>query len=391
MSLPPFQSPFQPCRDCHAWVDLRAEHCPICGIVWPTSRWLTLRQDSGLAWRDLAAGIGALSGIAGGFMLWQFWQQSIRYGMPGPLRLAFVLGSTATAYALGRALTSPRVAFFLGCGAMALAMPAALHSQRLLTFPDGIIGTAMTLGLGGVGWLLGRFFGPAVAAQNWECRQPRNVRETLSTLEQRLHELRASREKMRMLGLRLSQQLPGGAQHPALATLRTAVQATETQYHSHVIHAWQMTTAIWQNQAQPVLAQWRHLDAPECETAGATLDKMTQDGEKLLQTWQEAPEAEDPRGQRALQQLQRLIAAVAHLRQAVLLRQATALAQATPGMHEAFDTGVMPGDALSQIDELRQGARLLDLSGAATELAAENERIRVEQAAILEVEKLVGN
>ncbi len=381
---------FQHCRDCQAWVDARAEQCPICGIAWPTSRWLTLRQESGLAWRDLASGLGGIAGLIGGLLLWQLWQQAIRYGMPGPLRLAFVLASAGMAYAVGRALTSAGTAFFLGCGALALAMPVALKAQWLLAFPDGLVGTALTLGLGALGWLLGRFFGPAIAAQNWEFRQPRNVLETRAMLERRLHELRESREKMRMLGLRLAQQLPGGAQHPALATLRTAVEATEAQYHSHVIHAWLVTTAIWQNQAQPVLAQWRHFAGPECESAVAALDKMTQGGARMLADWQQAPEAADPRGQRAIGQLQRLIAAVAHLREAVLLRQATALAQANPGIHEAFDSGSVPGAAMTQIDELRQGTRFLDLAGATAELVAENERLRADQAAIREVEQLVG-
>ncbi len=391
VSVSPSHAPFEHCRDCNAWVDARAEQCPLCGIAWPTARWLRLRQESGLPWRELAAGLGGFTGLIGGFLLWWFWQESIRLGAPGPLRLIFVLASTAFAYALGRALTSPRTAFFLSCGALALAMPVALHGQWLLTFPDGVMGTALTLGLGALGWLLGRIFGPAIAAEQWEFRQPRNVLATRAALEKRLDELRASREKMRMLGLRLAQQLPGGGQHPALATLRTAVQATEAQYHSHVIHAWQLTTALWQNQAQPVLAQWRHFNAADCETAVATLDKMTADGERMVHAWQQAPEAEDPRGQRAMEQQQRLLAAVAHLRQAVLLRQATALAQATPGIHEAFDAGVLPGPALSQIDELRQGARFLDLAGTAAELAAENERLRVEQEAIQEVEKLVGD
>ncbi len=381
---------FQHCRDCQAWVDARAEACPLCGIAWPTSRWLTLRQESGVPWRDLAAWLGALGGLFGGLALWQLWQQAIRFGVPGPLRLTCVLAMTAIGYALGRALTTARVAFFCGCGALALAMPVALKSQWLLTFPDGIVGSALTLGLGAFGWLAGRVFGPAVAAQNWEFRQPRNVLETRNTLQRRLVELREAREKMRMLGLRLAQQLPGGAQNPALATLRTAVAATETQYHSHAIHLWQVSTAIWQNQAQPVLAHWRQLDAAGCEAAVAALDAMSQAGDALLHQWQQAPEAEDPRGQRAVAQQQRLMAAVAHLREAVLLRQATALAQATPGIHEAFDSGLVSGAALSQMEELRQGARFLDLAGASAELAAENERLRADQAAIHEVEQLVG-
>lgn len=381
---------FQRCRDCRAWVDSRAEQCPLCGIAWPVSRWLRLRQESGVTWRDLAATIGALGGIGSGLLLWQFWQQAIRYGTPGPLRFVFLLAATAIAYALGRALTSPRVAFFIACGALAVAMPVVLKAQWLLTFPDGLIGSALVISFGFFGWLAGRIFGPGLAAQYWECRQPRNVRDTRATLEHRLVELSESREKMRMLGLRLAQQLPGGAQHPALATLRTAVQATEAQYHSHAIHLWQFTTAIWQNQAQPILAQWRHFDAAECEAAGAALDKMSREGEKLAEAWQNQPEAEDPRGQRAIEQQQRLLAAVVHLRQAILLRQATALAQATPGIQEAFSAESLPGTALSQIDELRQGARFLDLTGSTAELLSENERLHAEQAAIREVEKLVG-
>ena len=363
----------------------------MCGIAWPTSRWLRLRQESGLSWRDLSATAGALAGLAGGLAIWQFWQHAIRYGTPGPLRFAFLLMTTAIAYALGRAVTSPRTAFFLTCGTLAAAMPVALHAQWLLMFPGGLIGTALTLGLGLFAWLAGRIWGPALAAQHWEWRQPRNVMQTRALVETRLLELAESRAKMCQLGLRLTQQLPGGAQHPALASLRTAVRATEAQYHSHVIHGWQLATATWQNQAQPVLAEWRHFDAPACEGAVAALDKMSRDGAALLQAWRAAPEAEDPRGRRAIELLQRLTDAVAHLRQAVLLRQAAALAQATPGIHEAFDVGVLPGAALSQIDELRQGARDLDLAGPAAELGAENERLRAEQAAIQEVEKLVGS
>ncbi len=349
-----------------------------------------MRQESGLSWRDLAASIGGAVGIVSGFSLWHFWQNAVRFGWPGPLRFTFLIGSTALAYLLGRGLTSARVAFLWACGALALAMPIALKSEWLRSYPDGLIGTALTLGLGGVGWLLGRFFGPTIAAQNWEFRQPRNVLELRATLERRSQELLDSREKMRMLGLRLAQQLPGGSQHPALATLRTAVVATESQYHSHVVNAWQLTTAIWQNRAQPVLGAWRHFTASECESAVTALDQMSADGEKLVAHWQQTPEADDPRGQQAIAQLQRLLEAIAHLRQAVLLRQATALAQATPGIREAFDAGALPSAALNQIDELRQGARFLDLSGAAAELAAENERLSAERAAIAEVEKLVG-
>ena len=381
---------FVRCRDCHAWVDRRAEQCPLCGIAWPTSRWLTLRQESGLSWRDLAAGVGALTGLLSGLSLWQFWQHAIRYGTPGPLRFTVLVGATAIAYALGRAFSTPRRAFFLACGALALSMPVVLHTQMLLTFPDGLIGSALVLALGLFGWFAGRIFGPSIAAEHWERRQAHNVVTMLAMLERRLVELRQSREKMVALGLRLAQQLPGAAQHPALVTLRTAIHATDAQYHSHVVHGWQFTTAIWQNQAQPILAQWRHFNAPEAEAAVATLDALSHDGEQLVQAWQDAPEAADPRGQRAIVQQQRLLAAVGQLRQAVLLRQATALAEATPGIHEAFDTGTLPGAALTEIDELRQGVRFLDLTASAAELLAENERLSAEQAAIREVEKLVS-
>jgi hypothetical protein len=384
------QRAFLRCRDCRAWVDHRAEQCPLCGIAWPTSPWLTWRQENGLSWRDLAATLGAVTGLISGLLLWQFWQHAIRYGTPGPLRFLILVAATGIAWALGRALTTPRTAFFLACGALAVAMPVVLHAQTLLNFPDGLIGTALVLGLGLFGWLAGRIFGPSLAAEHWERRQAHNVVTMLATLQQRLVDLQESREKMVALGLRLSEQLPGEAQHPALVTLRTSIHATDAQYHSHVVHGWQFATAIWQNQAQPILAQWRHFNAREAEAAVAALDKMTRDGEKLVGTWQEAPQAADPRGQRAIVQQQRLLAAVAQLRQAVLLRQATALAQATPGIREAFDSASLPGAALTEIDELRQGARFLELTGPATELLAENERLRAEQAAIQEVEKLVG-
>lgn len=388
---PPVTSRHARCRDCGAWVDVRSEHCGLCGIAWPVSKWLRLRQEIGLQWRDLAAMVGATGGLFAGLGLWQFWQACVRYGLPWPLRLAFLAATTLMGYALGRALVSARVAFFFACGALALAMPVAVHGELLRTFPDGVAGTALTLGLGAVGWFLGRVLGPGIAARLWDARQPRSVLESRQALQTRLKTLRESAEKMRMLGLQLAQQLPGQQSHPALTTLRTAVTASEEQVRSGEIHLWLITTALWQNQAQPVLASWRHLTAAESERAVAALDKMTREGEQLADSWQRAPEAEDPRGQRAIEHLRRLLAAVGHLRQAVLVRQATALAAEAPGIRGAFDADALPSPVLAQLDELRQGTRLLDLPGALQELANEGERLRVEQEAIAEVKRLVGS
>lgn len=359
----------------------------MCGIAQPTDRWLRLRQQIGVSWRDLCAIVGGVLGLTAGFSLWQLWQNAVRFGTPGPLRFAFVLLVALTGLGVGRLMGGLRLALGLGIAGLVLATPTALHAEWLRTWPEPGVGSLLTVTLGAFGWLVGRVYGPTYADAWWEERRPRSVLEMRAFLTQRQMELSESLTKMKALGQRLAQQNPDNPHMPALETLRAAYHASEQQLQRHTVDGWQVTMAVWQNAVQPILASWRQMDAREAEHAAATLEKLAQTGTQTVEEWRKWPA--DLRGQRTIAQMTDLIAGVEHLREAVMLRQAVALAQASPGIHEAFMGRELPVETQTQIENLRQGAVLSEISASVPELAHERERLRVEHAAIGEVERLM--
>ena len=385
-SQPSHAPRFQRCRACGLWVDVRAEHCAMCGIAWPTSRWLALRAESGLQWRDVLATAGALAGLATGATLLTLWQSAVRSGTPGPLRFAFVVAAATTGFLLGRVMGTLRLALGLAVGALVVAAPLVRESELLRTWPDTFTGLLLVFVLGAAGWMAGRVLGPMFAESAWESRRPGSVEAARVDLDAREQALRASLAQVKALGTRMAQANP---QNPALDPLRTAYHATETALHRLTVDKWQVRLALWQNEVQPIVAHWRHLDARGAERAVATLDRMATVGTQLAASWQASEEAADPRGKRLISDLQRLVGAVERLREAVLLRQAVALAQASPG---ALHTGLahdLPIEAQGQIEQLRQGALLSGISSSHADLAAEKERLWAEEEAVRELDKIL--
>lgn len=382
----PHQPRFVRCRACGLWVGVRSEQCAMCGIAWPTSRWLALRQESGLHWRDVTAVVGGLAGLVSGSVLFGLWQTAVRQGAPGPLRFAMVVAAGATGFLLGRVMGTFRLALGIAVGSLLLAVPMVSESEILRTWPGTATGTALIVLLGSVGWLAGRVLGPMYAESTWEARRPRSVDATRDDLDRRERALEHSLQQVKALGTRMAQENP---HNPALEPLRATYHATEAALHRLAVDKWQVRMAIWQNEVQPIVADWRRLNAREAEAAVATLDRTAQTGRQLAQGWQTDTHASDPRGQRVIADMERLVEAVERLREAVLLRQAVALAQESPGALRAGLPHDLPIEAQGQIEQLRQGAMLSEVSSSQAELAAEKERLWAEEAAARDLEELL--
>jgi hypothetical protein len=242
---------------------------------------------------------------------------------------------------------------------------------------------------------LGKHWGERFGREGADGRRPRNLLECRELAQQGQRELEVELAKMEALRQRLRADLPEAKAQPVLRALDAAGEATARQLERQRVEAWQLTLGIWQNRLAPAMAVWRkadeHLAAAELQRVDLARGELHQ----LIGAWRAHPSADGDRGQRVLLHAERLAQAAEHLRHALLMRQAVALAGRSPGAHEAFATETLPqagGEAIDErgLDVLRVRLALEEAQSAA-EARDEALRLQSEQAAIAEVEALLSS
>lgn len=243
------------------------------------------------------------------------------------------------------------------------------------------------------GFSLGKHWGGRFGREVADGRRPRNLLECRETALQSQQELEAELAKMQALRQRLRADLPQAKAQPVLRALDAAGEATLRQLERHRVEAWQLTLGIWQNRLAPAMAVWRKADEHLAAAELQRVDQARGELHQLIGAWRAHPSADGERGQRVIHHAERLAQAAEHLRHALLMRQAVALAGRSPGAHEAFSTEALPhagGETIDErgLDVLRVRLALEEAQSAA-EARDEALRLQSEQAAIAEVEALL--
>ncbi len=321
------------CRHCSAWVERRADHCPVCGVAAPGSRW---RQQVVAIGSN--ADVGALAGAGAG------------------VGLSFAVLAAVSAS---------------GVGGVALA---ALG----------------TLALALLGARLGRSHGATLVERAIDVRRPRSLLAVRDDLNARIAALNESGKRIASLRAKLTADVAGTQTKGALDVLQAAAQASLRQHDRLSAELWRVSLAQWQNQLQPALASWRTLDDPGAEAETQRVERARLELQRLVSGWMAQPLANSDAGKLVLVHAGKLDQACEALKRALLLRQALAIAEAAPGVADAFDRTVAAPDVAGQLDVLRERQELGEFVSGGSESADESQRLRAEQEAVVEVERLLG-
>ncbi len=307
--------------------------CPICGVVAPGARW---RQQ--LAAVGSSGDVGSLAGGGAGI-------------------------------------------------ALALAVTAALSAAGASSVALAALGT-LVLALGGA--RVGRQHGPALAERWLDARRPRSLLAVRDDLNARIGALNDSGKRIAALRAKLTADLAGAQSKSALDVLQAAAQASLRQHDRLSAELWRVSLLQWQNQLQPALAAWRTLDDQGAEAEVQRVERARAELQRLVSGWMAQPLANTDAGTLVLVHAGKLDQACEALKRALLLRQAMAIAATAPGVAEAFDRSAVAPDVQGQLDVLREKDELGEFLTAGSESADEAQRIRAEQDAVGEVERLLG-
>lgn len=377
------------CRHCRAWAEWHAPQCPICGISAPHS-WLRRLAHRAGGWEAIGGTVGMAMGIAGGILsgaaLGNVWSGA--HHPPSVAALIFVSVLGAVAGTLLDRKHGPAPGALAG---LTLGILAGGALMRWLAASAVAMVAAAVLVVAGfaAGKRLGVLFGQKVA----DGRRPRNLLECRDLAEARQLELEHELTKIADLRMRLHSDVPPAKAAPMLQALAAAAEATQRQLERHRVDSWRMTLGIWQNRLAPAMAGLQRAAEAETTAELARVDKAREELHQLIGSWSAHPSADSDRAQRVLAHAARLAEGADHLRQALLMRQAFALAGRSPGAAEAFGLHTVPEREVDlDRDPSLEVLRIrLTVDEAQTALEARDEalRLRAEQAAIAEVEGLL--
>ncbi len=378
---------FGTCRACGAFVDRRARHCPQCGLSGPLSAWRQARAKY-TTWSELGAWVGGLSGLWLGAVLGSLL--STAWQLPVWSTVLAWLAVPAAALAGGLIGWAIRSGQGMLQGALVGGALAALAGRPLKAWlaasAGGLVGGAIAV-VAGVA--LGRTRLAQWAAARFDGHLPHTPLQVLHGLQAHIRELEQSAERMAQLGVRVETGLAAPERSAVLATLQVAQEATERQRARLEVEVWRAQVAKWQNQLQPALAVWRKLDDRYADIEHSRVERAANQLHGWVEAWQTRDEANTERGAHVLTHAKRLLQACGQLRQALLVRQALALAANSPGPAEAFAATGIVHDAQAQFDLLRGRQDFGEYLSSAADLRDEAQRLRAEQEAIAEVERLL--
>ncbi|MBM4346213.1 MAG: hypothetical protein FJ100_22800 [Deltaproteobacteria bacterium] len=270
---------------------------------------------------------------------------------------------------------------------LALAVTAAFSAAGAGSVALAAVGT---LGLALLGARLGRRHGPALAERYLDARQPRSLLTVRDDLNARVAALNESGKRIAALRAKLTADLAGAQTKGALEVLQAAAQASLRQHDRLSTELWRVSLAQWQNQLQPALATWRTLDDRGAEAEIARVERARLELQRLVSGWMAQPLANTDSGKQVLVHAGKLDQACEALKRALLLRQALAIAEAAPGVADAFDRSTAAPDVQGQLDVLREREELGEFLSGGTDSADEVHRLQAEQEAVGEVERLLG-
>ncbi len=332
----------------------------------------------------MAVGIGG--GILFGASLGHVWRGAHQPPSLGALIFISALGAVAGALLDRKHGPAP--------GALAGLSLGILAGGALMRWLAASAVAMVTAGLLVVlGFAAGKRLGLRFGAQVADWRRPRNLLECRDLATRRQQDLEHELAKMKDLRLRLRSDVPEAKAAAVLQALAAATEATERQMERHRIDSWQMTLAIWQNRLAPAMATLRQASEAELIAEIRRVDQARGELQQLMASWTAHPSADSDRAQRVLAHAARLAEACDQLRHALLMRQAFALAERSPGAAEAFGLQTVPHRDRDLSDEatLEVLRTRLTVDEAQTALEARDEalRLRAEQEAIAEVEGLL--
>jgi len=320
------------CRRCGSWASVAADRCEFCGAVAPGG------------WRPEIAG----------------HELRARHG----------------GMALGGALGS--VVMVLAVSQVVGHSGGAVWAAALWTWGLGTVGALAGLSVGALvgGWVDDEHLYPAGPRPVLQVQQ--RIAERQAALREALAHMSASRK-------RLSASVATADAEPAIAALEAARRATEAQLDRYAVEMWRIELLRWHNRLTPMESGWQRASHAQCEQWLVELNGAVSEGGSMLSHIAEDALSATPGGTRVVTRLREALSACEVLRQALLLRQAAALAEASPGISEAFHPASrIPSslEALSQLAVRVEIGRILDVLPL---LEEESVRIDAELAAIEEV------
>ncbi len=377
----PIQPAVETCRACQGWNAPGAAYCALCGAVQPAAKLAQIYGIS-LCWSTVWASRAALLGAGVGLLLGgvtvaaqgqMHLLQAARWLVPGPL--AALVGTLIFFEKRGFLWPVTLVALSLG---IAATRPVMVYHPLLLA--------------GSVGLTLGGLLGLWQGVQRDRALAERDGRcvETLRNAAQaRVRGHDQNLTKMRELRLKIQQSVAPSQQASPLHALDLAEQATQAQALRDEISLWRLELAMWQNPLQPIQMRWRQYSVAQCEVARHTLSNALTDGDAMLRRWQAHPQGESDLATRCQGALLRLLQACERLQQLLILRETAALAVGAPDARQAFAEPTLPVETLRQLEILRHGPDLGEISQSLAEIRDTSARIAAHQEAIAEVERLV--
>lgn len=378
---------FGTCRECGSFVDRRAGHCPQCGLAGPLSSWRLARAKY-VSWNEVGAWVGGLAGLWLGAVLGSLL--SAVWRLPGWSDALAWLAMPAAALAgglLGWMIRNKQGVLQGAAVGALLALVATRPFKAWLAASAGAMVGAAVAVVAGV--LLGRSQLAQWAERRFDGHLPQSPLQVLRGLRQRIAELDESSKRIKDLHVRVEQRLAPERRAAVQATLAAAQAATERQRARLEVEVWRAQVAQWQNQLQPVLTVWRKLGDHDAEVEHARVERAASQLQEWIGAWQTRDEAATDRGAQVLAHAKRLLQACGQLGQALLVRQALALAANSPGPAEAFAATGLVRDAQDQLDLLRGRQDFGEYLSSAADLRDEALRLRAEQAAIAEVEQML--
>ncbi len=214
---------------------------------------------------------------------------------------------------------------------------------------------------------------------------PRPLRAIEAAIVEREARLREALSQIEASRKRLTASVAPDQAAIALQALDAAERASRSQLDRYAVERWRIDLLLWRNRLEPIDAGWRRADPHRCEAWLTVVLEVMAEGAQLRQRMASSPLVALPGAAKTLARLDEALAAAELLRQALVLRQAAALAEATPGIADAFDPATIAPDLGAALDGLAlrvEVGRLLDVLPL---LEEERARLDAELAAIEEV------
>jgi hypothetical protein len=207
-------------------------------------------------------------------------------------------------------------------------------------------------------------------------------------IRERMKEIEAQR--LRIEGARALLRSEAGAE--ALAPVREKLDYAEgvlqEQRVRHEARLWSIALVRWQRRLEPLAEPLHDPTADDATRRLKDLGAVVEDGTKLLQGWEAAPEpAATHEGQRCIAHLRDLLARCAGVRQAIVVQQALLAIRTVAPSDGAERTAALSTEPLEGLRTSLEGDG--SLSHALASFEAEAERLRADHESAQDVDRFL--